>query len=65
MDILELIKQNRNRPICLYGLGTETERFLTDYGRELSVVGLLDGFREEGELYGCPIISLDIAIEKG
>lgn len=44
--------------IALYGLGTETERFLSEYSSNLTIVGLLDGFREEGEIYGYPVIPI-------
>lgn len=42
--------------IALYGLGTETERLLSEFGSKFSIVGLLDGFQETGEIYGYPII---------
>ena len=48
--------------VALYGLGTETERFLSQYGAEISVIGLLDSYRVDGELYGYPIISLSEAV---
>lgn len=51
-------------PIALYGLGTETERFLNECGNELSIVGLLDGFRTDGEMYGYPIIPIEEIIDK-
>jgi FMN phosphatase YigB (HAD superfamily) len=54
--------------IAIYGLGTETGRFLTELSEMESsakIVGLLDGFRTSGELYGYPIISIDQAIELG
>ena len=54
-----------NKKVAIYGLGTETQRFLSDHGDEVFVVGLLDGFREDGEMYGYPIIPLDKTIEKG
>ena len=54
-----------NKKIALYGLGTETERFLLNHGRALKIIGLLDGFLTEGELYGCPIISMQQAIDMG
>lgn len=63
--IEEVLKQNRGKKTALYGLGTETERFLNEHREDISVVGLLDGFREEGEMYGCPIIPLKSAIEVG
>lgn len=68
--------------VALYGLGTETERFITNYVTQsrqtfndfrqsdsshslnsadslnLSIIGLLDGFRDSGELFGYPIIPI-------
>lgn len=55
----------QNRTIALYGLGTETERFLAEYRGTAAIIGLLDGFREEGELYGYPIIPIDACISAG
>ena len=52
-------------PIAIYGLGTETQRMLSAQGKDLNIVGLLDGFRMDGEIYGYPIISLQLAIEQG
>lgn len=57
-DIKALLKEYQNKGIALYGLGTETERFLSEYRDSMSVIGLLDGFKEEGEIYGCPIIPI-------
>lgn len=54
-----------NSIVALYGLGTETDNFLRAKRDELNIIGLLDGFCEEGELYGLPIISLDYAFEQG
>lgn len=51
--------------IVVYGLSTETERFIADHGDGLNIVGLLDGFRESGEMYGFPIISFDEAVGAG
>ena len=65
LDILEILNKNHNKPIALYGLGTETKRLLSELGNEISVVGLLDGFKEEGEIYGYPIISITEAVSKG
>ncbi len=61
----ELLNKLGKERIALYGLGTETQRFLSDHGDKLSVVGLLDGFRTDGEMYGYPIIPLEETIEKG
>lgn len=57
-NIKDVLKEYQNKKIALYGLGTETERFLSEYGREVSVVGLLDGFRIDGMMYGFPIIPI-------
>ncbi len=64
-DIEEVLRKYNSIPAALYGLGTETERFLTAYGECISVVGLIDGFKEDGESYGYPIISIRKAIEYG
>lgn len=64
-EIKELLTAYRNEKIALYGLGTETERFLAAFGDNLLVIGLLDGFREDGELYGYPIISLRQTLSQG
>lgn len=61
LDYISLKEQN----IVIYGLGTETERLIAQHGDELIVIGLLDGFRESGEMYGHRIISFDEAIEAG
>lgn len=45
--------------IALYGLGTETERAIKDLSDQYNIVGLLDGFRDSGEIYGKRIISLN------
>lgn len=47
--------------IAIYGLGTETERFLTEYGNKYQIIGLLDGFRDSGEQFGRPIITMEYA----
>ncbi|MCR5772232.1 MAG: hypothetical protein K6G87_13505 [Butyrivibrio sp.] len=54
-----------NKNIAIYGLGTETERFIAQHGDGLSIVGLLDGFWDSGEMYGHRIISLDEAVKVG
>ncbi len=64
-DMKALLTEYRDKKIALYGLGTETERFLSEFGKGISVVGLLDGFREEGEIYGYPVIPLPSAIACG
>lgn len=53
-----IFHEYKNTPAALYGLGTETEKALAELGDEFHIVGLLDGFRQEGFLYGKQIISL-------
>lgn len=64
-SIIEFLQQNKDIRIALYGLGTETERFLAKCRVSINIVGLLDGFREDGELYGYPILSMEHAIKEG
>ncbi|MBR3834107.1 MAG: hypothetical protein IKJ73_07295 [Lachnospiraceae bacterium] len=61
-DILKCYKASK---VAVYGLGTETERFLSQQGDKVNIVGLLDGFCEEGEMYGYPIISMQEAELRG
>lgn len=65
LDILEILDKYNNKPIALYGLGTETERLLSQLGNGISIVGLLDGFKEDGEIYGYPIIPIMETVAKG
>ncbi len=59
-----LLKQFEGQKVALYGLSTETERFLEIYGKQISVIGLLDGFREEGDIFGLPIMSINHIVEE-
>ncbi len=61
---VEGLHNRSNSPMCLYGLGVGTERYIVENSSRLNIVGLLDGFRTEGEMYGHPIITLDGALEK-
>lgn len=47
-----------NNNIALYGLGTETEKAISELQDQYNIVGLLDGFRDSGEIYGKPILKL-------
>lgn len=60
----ELFEEYKNIPIVLYGLGTETEAVLTEL-KDFVIIGLLDGFREDGTLYGKKIISLPDCVSAG
>lgn len=58
-------KQFASKKIALYGLGTETERFISEHGDELDIVCLLDGYRTDGQEFGYPIMPIDAAISAG
>ena len=64
-DVRELLEKYQDRKVAVYGLGTETERFLSEFGGRVQVVGLLDSFRESGEMYGYPIIPVREIPSKG
>ena len=63
LEIEKLLEQNKQSNIALYGLGTETERFLSAQSSHLSIIGLLDGFKDSGEIYGYPIIPLSALLD--
>lgn len=46
------------KKVALYGLGTETEKAINELQNQYNIVGLLDGFRDSGEIYGKPILKL-------
>ncbi len=56
---------NEKEKIALYGLGTETERNIPDLEKQYEIVGLLDGFKTDGDLFGKRILPIDEAIEMG
>lgn len=62
VKIEEILEKNKGKKCAVYGLGAETDKFLHKYGEVLNIVGLLDGFRENGEIYGHPIISIQNAV---
>lgn len=62
-DLLQILNKYRDSKVAIYGLGTETERVLNEIGQDFQIIGLLDGYKEEGELYGKPVISLRQAID--
>ena len=64
-DLTMLFQKYINKKIALYGLGKESEKAIVKLDEAFNIVGLLDGFQEEGELYGKPIIALQEAIDTG
>lgn len=61
----ELFQEYKGEKIALYGLGTETEKAISVLKFSFEIIGLLDSFRESGELYGQRILSLGQALEAG
>ncbi|MCM1568367.1 MAG: hypothetical protein NC081_02840 [Roseburia sp.] len=59
-----LYEHFRDKKVALYGLSTETERVLPELGNYFHIIGLLDGFREEGEIYGLPILPLSAVLRQ-
>ena len=64
-DVERLFAEYKHKKIALYGLGTETEKVLREVKNGCEIVGLLDGFRENGTLYGLPILPVKRAIGLG
>lgn len=61
-DLSDMLKKHQK--IAIYGLSNETEKILDRIHYDGLVVGLLDGYKKDGELYGIPIISIQKAIEE-
>lgn len=54
----------RNKKLAIYGIGKNTEIVLNNFDCS-NVIGLLDGVRTDGELFGKSIITCSQAIEQG
>lgn len=63
-ELIKIIEKYKGKKVALYGLGTETEKELKELDAHFDIVGLLDGFKNEGKLYGKDIISLADAVQK-
>lgn len=61
-DVLEILRKYRNHNIAIYGLGIETQKLLAKLGDDFHIVGLLDGYKEEGTIYGQRIIPFSEAV---
>lgn len=64
-DLLSILQKYENDTIALYGLGIETEKLLNRLAGQFHIAGLLDGYREEGMLYGMRIMSFSEAVSCG
>lgn len=51
--------------IAIYGLSTETEKELPGLKEQYHIIGLLDGFKTDGAIYGERIISFEKALADG
>lgn len=54
-----------NTKIAIYGLGNETQKAIPTLEKDYEIVGLLDGFKTDGEIYNYPIISFEQALANG
>lgn len=62
-DFPSIFNKYRNRRIAVYGLSLETKKILPELDGMFQVMGLLDGYRQDGSLYGKQIISMEQAIK--
>lgn len=66
--LLGLFEKNalkwKGRLIAVYGIGPLT-KLLLEKVRGFQIIGLLDGFRDNGEFCGRKILTLDQAVERG
>ncbi|MFG6367687.1 MAG: HAD hydrolase-like protein [Lachnospiraceae bacterium] len=65
MSVKDLFAEYKGKKIALYGLGLETKKALKMLKTDFCIIGLLDGFQEEGSLYDCPIVSLEDVVNSG
>ena len=61
-DMLKKFLGLKGKKVAIYGISNSTKLFL-EQGREFDIVGILDGYLEEGEIYDKPIISIRKAID--
>lgn len=61
---LSIFQKYKGCKIAVYGLSAETEKLLPELDENFQVEGLLDGYREDGMLYGKPIISMRQAVQE-
>ncbi len=59
-----MMEMLNNMNIAIYGLSTETERILNKWNGKYNVIGLLDGFKKEGEQFGYPIVDINDVLKQ-
>lgn len=62
---MEFLEEYKGKKTAVYGLSTETEKVLPELSGQFKVIGLLDGFKSDGEMFGFPIIPMDKAVSEG
>lgn len=63
-DLKQLFAIYKTTKIAVYGLGNETERVLSELMPEFKIIGLLDSYKQEGMIYGMPVISMAQALKE-
>lgn len=63
-ELLQVLERYKKDKIAIYGLGIETEKLLYKIENSYHIIGLLDSYREEGELYGKRIISMGEMVQE-
>jgi len=63
LELKAVFQAHRNDKIAIYGLSPLTETLLRQL-EGYQVIGLLDGYRTSGELYGIPILSIQEAVRE-
>lgn len=63
-ELKEFFQNYKGKKTAVYGLGAETEKVLSELDGYLEIFGLLDGFQEQGMLYGKPVLSLSEAVKE-
>ena len=61
----QILHPYQGQKIAIYGLSVQTENILSNWVWGCEMIGLLDGYRTSGELYGKPIISMEYAAASG
>jgi predicted HAD superfamily hydrolase len=61
---MKFVERLKDKKIVLYGLGTETEQTIHAWNGSVNIVGLLDGFRTEGEQFGYPILDVKDVVKQ-
>jgi FMN phosphatase YigB (HAD superfamily) len=61
---MEFAEKLATKNIVLYGLGTETERTISEWNGQYHMIGLLDSSRKSGEEFGYPILDIQDVVRQ-